>query len=181
MQQHRSPKRPGLRPGRSALALLLALPLLAGCIYSFTGGGLPGHIRRVYIEAFDNDTPYQTLTSDLLRDMQNRLPGSLGVRLATQQNADAIVRGRIRSADEQTTNFNPTPDPTGRIQRLEARVHVNFDAEIYDVREDRVLWRANGITAIGNFDPGRETVEAARRKALEEVVQKLVEGAQSQW
>jgi hypothetical protein len=176
-----SPTRPGRRRGRSALALLLALPLLAGCLYSFTGGGLPSHIRRVYIEPFDNDTPYQTLTSDLLRDMQDRLPGNLGVRLATQQNADAVIRGRIRSADEQTTNFDPRPDASGRIERLEARVHISFDAEIYDVREDRVLWRGNGITAIGNFDPGRETVEAGRRKALEEVVQKLVEGAQSQW
>lgn len=173
--------RPGLRRGRSALALLLALPLLAGCLYSFTGGGLPAHIRRVYIEPFENDTPYQTLTSDLLRSMQDRLPGNLGVRLATQQNADAVIRGRIRSADEQTTNFDPTPDAGGRIQRLEARVHINFDAEIYDIREDRVLWRGNSITAIGNFDPGRETVEAARRKALDEVVQKMVEGAQSQW
>jgi hypothetical protein len=177
----RSTRRSGALRGRSALALLLALPLLSGCMYSFVGGGLPTHVRRVYIEPFDNDTPYQTLTADLLRSMQDRLPGNLGVRLASQQNADAIVRGRIRSADEQTTNFNPTPDPSGRIQRLEARVHISFDAEIYDVREDRVLWRGNGITAIGNFEPGREDVEAGRRKALEEVVQKLVEGAQSQW
>jgi hypothetical protein len=150
-------------------------------MYSFAGGGLPGHVRRVYVEAFENDTPYQTLTTDLLRTMQDRLPGSLGVRLAAQQNADAIIRGRIRSADEQTTNFNPSPDAAGRIQRLEARVHVSFDAEIYDVREDRVLWRASGLTAIGNFDPTREDVEAGRRKALDEVVQKMVEGAQSQW
>ena len=150
-------------------------------MYSFTGGGLPGHVRRVYIEPFDNDTPYQTLTSDLLRTMQERLPGNLGVRLSSQQTADAIIRGRIRSADEQTTNFSPTPDPTGRIQRLEARVQVSFDAEIYDVRNDAVLWRGNGITAVGNFDPVRETVDLGRRKALDEVVQKLVEGAQSQW
>lgn len=150
-------------------------------MYRFAGGGLPAHVRRVYVEAFENDTPYQTLTTDLLRTMQERLPGSLGVRLSAQQGADAVIRGRIRSADEQTTNFNPSPDAAGRIQRLEARVHVSFDAEIYDVREDRVLWRANGLTAIGNFDPARETVEAGRRKALDEVVQKMVEGAQSQW
>jgi hypothetical protein len=150
-------------------------------MYGFAGGGLPSHVRRLYIEPFDNDTPYQTLSADLLRSMQERLPGGLGVRLASQQTADAIVRGRLRSAEEQTTNFNPGPDPTGRIQRLEARVQVSFDAEIFDVRENRVLWRGNGITAIGNFDPGRETVEIGRRKALDEVIQKLIEGAQSQW
>jgi hypothetical protein len=150
-------------------------------MYGFTGGGLPSHVRRVYIEPFENDTPYQTLTADLQRNLQERLPGNLGVRLAALQTADAIVRGRLRSADEQTTNFNPTPDASGRIERLEARVQISFDAEIYDVRNDRVLWRGSGITAIGNFDPNRESVEIGRRKALEEVVIKLVEGAQSQW
>lgn len=176
-----SMKRPGPRRARKAALLALLLPLLAGCMYSFVGGGLPAHVRRVYIEPFDNETPYQTLTSDLLREMQDRLPGNLGIRLASQQTADAIVRGTIRSAEEQTTNFNPTPDPTGRITRNEARVQITFDAEIYDVRQDTVLWVGNSVTAVGLFDPNREDVDDGRRKALEEVVQKLIEGAQSQW
>ena len=176
------PKRPGLRRARKpALLALLLLPLLTGCMYSFVGGGLPSHVRRVFIEPFENETPYQTLTSDLLREMQDQLPGNLGVRLASQQTADAIVRGTIRSAEEQTTNFNPTPDPSGRITRNEARVQITFDAEIYDVRNDTTLWVGNGVTATGLFDPNREDVDDGRRKALEEVVQKLIEGAQSQW
>lgn len=174
-------KTPGVRRARNAAGALLLLSLLAGCMYGFVGGGLPSNIRRVYIQPFDNETPYQTLTSDLLREMQERLPGSLGVRLASEQTADAYVRGTIRSAEEQTTNFDPQPDATGRISRLEARVQISFDAEIYDVRNDQVLWRGNGITAIGNFEPGREDVDDGRRKALMQVVQKLIEGAQSQW
>ncbi|HEV3051467.1 MAG TPA: LPS assembly lipoprotein LptE [Longimicrobium sp.] len=174
-------KRPGARRARNAAGGLLLLSLLAGCMYSFVGGGLPSHVRRVYIQPFENETPYQTLTSDLLREMQEKLPGSLGVRLASEQTADAVVRGTLKSAEEQTTNFDPQPDPTGRISRLEARVQISFDAEIYDVRNDKVLWRGNGITAIGNFEPGREDVDDGRAKALQQVVQKLIEGAQSQW
>lgn len=174
-------KTPGARRARSLALVLLAAALPAGCMYGFTGGGLPSHVNRVYIQPFDNETPYQNLTSDLLRQMQDRLPGSLGVRLSSEQTADAIVRGTLRSAEEQTTNFDPQPDPTGRIQRLEARVQVSFDAEIFDVRNDKVLWRGQGLTAIGNFEPGREDVDDGRAKALELVVQKIVEGAQSQW
>jgi len=174
-------KRPGLRRARSLALLALVLPALSGCMYGFTGGGLPSHVRRVYIETFENETAYQTLSSDLLREMQARLPGSLGVRLSSQQTADAIVRGTIRSAEEQTTNFDATPDETGRITRNEARVQISFDAEIYDVRNDAVLWTGQGVTAIGFFEPGREDVDDGRRKALEEVVLKLIEGAQSQW
>jgi hypothetical protein len=161
--------------------MALVLPSLSGCMYSFSGGGLPSHVRRVYIEAFENETPYQTLTSDLLREMQDRLPGRLGVRLSSEQSADAIVRGTLKSAEEQTTNFDATPDATGRITRNEARVQISFDAEIYDVRNDVVLWRGQSVTAVGLFEPGREDVDDGRQKALEEVVIKLIEGAQSQW
>lgn len=174
-------KRPGLRRARSLALMALVLPSLSGCMYSFSGGGLPSHVRRVYIEAFENETPYQTLTSDLLREMQDRLPGRLGVRLSSEQSADAIVRGTLKSAEEQTTNFDATPDATGRITRNEARVQISFDAEIYDVRNDVVLWRGQSVTAVGLFEPGREDVDDGRQKALEEVVIKLIEGAQSQW
>jgi hypothetical protein len=178
---HPFPSRPGLRRARSLALLVLLLPSLSGCMYSFSGGGLPSHVRRVYIEAFENETAYQTLTSDLLRALQNDLPGRLGVRLSSQQAADAIVRGTLKSAEEQTTNFNPSPDAGGRIERNEARVQISFDAEIYDVRNDKVLWRGQSITAIGLFDPQREDVDDGRQKALAEVVIKLIEGAQSQW
>ena len=172
------PRIPGARRAPSLVALALLPLLVAACMYGFTGGGLPPHVRRVYIEPFENNTAYQTLTADLLREMQDQLPGSLGIRLASQQTADAIVRGTIKSAEEQTTNFNPTPDASGRITRNEARVQISFDAEIYDVRNDVVLWTGRGVTAIGLFAPGREDVDDGRQKALEEVVNKLIEGAQ---
>lgn len=177
-------KRPGSSPARSLArlaALALLLPALSGCMYSFAGGGLPAHVRRVYIQPFENETPYQTLTSDLLRELQDRLPGALGVRLSSEQAADAIIRGTLRSAEEQTTNFSPTADPTGRIERNEARVQITFGAEIYDVREDKLLWQGQSITAIGLFNPESQDVDDGRREALEEVAIKIVEGAQSQW
>jgi outer membrane lipopolysaccharide assembly protein LptE/RlpB len=175
------PKKPGRRRVRDAVVLTALLGLLSGCNYSFTGGGLPQHIRRVYIEPFENNTPYPGLESILLRELQDRFPGSLGVRLASQSNADAVVRGKLNSAEEQTTNINPNTDASGRIGRLEAQVQVSFDAEIYDVQNDAVLWRGNGITSLGTFTPPGEDVEDGRRKALQQAVQRLIEGAQSQW
>jgi hypothetical protein len=172
------PKIPGIHPARAASAAALAF-VLAGCMYGFVGGGLPGHVRRVYVEPFENATPYQVLTTDLLQLLQDQFPGRLGVRLAPQQSADAIVRGRLISIDETTTNIAPGQQPGGRVQPLQRQVQIRFEAEIYDMVEDRVLWRGTGQSAIGHYDGVR--VEEGRRKALEDVVNKMVQGAQSQW
>lgn len=148
-------------------------------MYGFTGGGLPASIRTMFVEPWDNTTAYPILATDVQLELQTRLPRQLGVRLAPQASADAIVRGRLTGYNETTVNVNPnTPD--GQVQALERRVEITFESEIYDVKENRVLWRGNGINAIGVYQQS-ETVEAGRRRAIEQLIQKVVEGAQSQW
>jgi hypothetical protein len=133
------------------------------------------------VDLFDNTTPYDVLRSDVQRQLQDQLPRNLGLRLAPQQTADAIVRGKLTGYDEAVTNFDPNA-PGGRINSNQTRVQITFDAEIYDVKADRVLWQGNSISAVGLFSRDRgETVEVGRRKALEDLVQKLIQGAQSQW
>src|SRR3954453_10976803 len=163
------PMTSGARRARAASALLAIALLASGCIYKFTGGGLPSNIRTVYIDLWDNTTPYDILRSDVQRQLQTELPRNLGVRLAPQQTADAIIRGKLSGYDEAVTNIDPNT-PGGRITSNATQVRITFDAEIYDVKNDRVLWQGNGISALGLFSRERgETVEVGRRKALEQL------------
>ncbi|HET6762894.1 MAG TPA: LPS assembly lipoprotein LptE [Longimicrobiaceae bacterium] len=173
-------KTPGLRLARSASAALAAALLLTGCIYHFTGGGLPSHVRTVFIEQFENDTPYGTLPTDAQRELQESLRRNLGLRLASRENADAVLRGHIRDYREVQANVRPGQE--GRIDVNLSEVQIVFDAEIYDVKQDRSLWRGSSVNAIGQYNPARnETVDVARSKAIHEMAQKVIEGAQSQW
>lgn len=176
----RFPKTPGLRRARAASALLAAGLVLAGCMYNFTGGGLPANIRTVYVELWENSTPYEFLRTDVQQQLQNELPRRLGVRLAPQATADAVIRGKLASYDEVPVNVDPN-SRDGRITVQQRRVQITFDAEIYDVKNDKVLWAGNSISAVGNYNPTSESVDRARERAREELIQKVVQGAQSQW
>ena len=80
----------------------------------------------------------------------------------------AIVRGKLTNYDEQVTNFDPNT-PGGRITTNQTRVQITFDAEIFDVKGDKVIWQQGGISAIGLFSRERgETADVGRRKAMEE-------------
>jgi hypothetical protein len=69
---------------------------LGGCIYGFAGGTLP-NVKTVAILPFENDTSEPALTQEVSEAVRQALEGRLGLRVATEQKADALVRGRVAS------------------------------------------------------------------------------------
>jgi hypothetical protein len=164
------------------LAISLLLLAASSCRYSFVGGGLPSHVRTVAVLAFENETSQPLLETDIQRALQVELPRSLGVRIADESVADAVVRGTVSSYEEVVSSVRPT---SGASQNTEVpvaqrQVRIVFNAEIYDMREDQVLWRAQGQSVLGSFGDN-ESQDAGRQRAIEEIVTRFVEGAQSQW
>lgn len=177
--QHRSLKTSGARAVRRGSAFVLLLSL-AGCIYGFTGGGLPSHIRTVAVLPFENQTPQPLLGAEVEQVLQTQIPRDLGVRIVNEQVADAVVRGQITRYTETEPSVRPS-EGQDRIDVVQRQVQISYEAEIYDVVEDRVLWKTTGQTVLGNYNPDSETVQDAVASAIEELVRKVIEGAQSQW
>ena len=165
---------------RLASFLSLLTLVLAGCSYSFTGGGLPRHIRTIAIVPFENTTAQAGLSTELHLQMQQRLPRDLGVRLADESIADAVVRGRILSFDEPPVVTRPAA--TGeRLDVVQAQVRISVEAVIYDLRENRPLWSSRSLSVIGNYSPDQEQIATGQARAVEDIVRRVIEGAQSQW
>lgn len=156
------------------------LVLLGGCMYSLVQGGLPSHIRTVAVLPFDNSTPDAVLSTQVQQLLQARLPGELGVRLAAADNADALIRGRIVAIEEPPPTAQATPGRTG-VEIVEREVRVVAETEIYDVRENRPIFRSSSLTGIGRYRPGAESSDIARTRAIAELARLIVQGAQSQW
>lgn len=162
-------------------SILLVFLLLNGCLYSLTGGGLPGHIDTIAVEQFENTTSQPLIESELETRLQQEVPRNLGVQLAAPDAADAIVRGRITGYDELAASVRPSRDPSDRIPVVQRQVRITYEAEIYDLREDRPLWQARAQSVVANFQPDSESPEVGRTRAIQEVVRQVIEGAQSQW
>ncbi len=163
------------------LAVLALAPLLAsGCMYSFVGGGLPAHVRTIAIVPFDNDTPMPLIEADLERALRDRIPRDLGVRVAAEDVADAVLRGRITGYDEPRPGLQRRPGAQG-VEVVQQRIRVSFEAEIYDQVRDRPIWTGRAVTAEGEYAPDREDSSAGRERAVRDIVRLIVDGAQSDW
>ena len=163
-----------LRFGAGAVSTLALT--LSGCLYGFAGGGLP-NIRTVAILPFDNQTAEPALTKEVNDAVLEAFQGRLGLRLAGESNADAVVRGKVIRYDPDMPAAYRVGQ--GRTDVTQRQVQITIDVEILDQREGKTLWQRQGLSEIGDYAPPQEA--AGRKIALEKLVNDLVDGAQSQW
>jgi hypothetical protein len=166
---------------RHASLLVAAALLLGGCMYSFTGGGLPRHIRTMAIVPFDNSTSEAGLSSDIYTELLAALPRRLNVRVVDERAADAVLRGRVVSVSERPPVIRPA-QPGQPLTPISAQVDVTVQVEIFDVREGRPIWQNSSLVVTGEFSPeGNQTRMDGQRRAIERLADRILEGAQSQW
>ena len=157
--------------------LSLSAISLGGC-YGFAGGGLPPAIKTVAVLPFDNQTPEPTLTQEISQAVREAVERRLGLRQSAEAQADAVVRGSI-------TRYEPdlpvayTGDDSSRVTVTRRQVQITLSVEILDQKQGKPIWQRNGLVVRGDYQTGQEA--EGRRKALDDLVVNIVEGAQSQW
>ena len=164
--------------GVRSLFFVLLLSLAAcGFPYGFAGGGLPAHVRTMAVLPFENETASAELQRELHEALRQRLRERLGVRDASEAQADAVVRGTIRAYDVDV----PVAYAADATQSVSARrrLQITVDVAIVDQTTGRTLLQRNSLSGQGDY---AERAEAeGRRAAITKLVNDIVEGAQSQW
>jgi hypothetical protein len=168
---------------RRVSLIAAAALLLSGCwMYSFTGGGLPRHIRTIAIVPFDNTTAEAGLSSDIYAQLLAQLPRRLNVRVVDERVADAVVRGRVISVSERPPVVRPGQQQNDQFTTITAQVDLTVEVEIFDIRESRPIWQNSSLVVSGEFSPeGNQTRMDGQRVAIERLADRILEGAQSQW
>ena len=180
MRWNRFPRRSG-RPGPERWLIPLLALGVAGCNYGFEGGGFPAHIQTIYIEPFDNRTPAFELEQQLFARLLEELPSKLGLRPAGEGSADAVLRGEILRYDDVAQNYRPGSgqQPVGDV--LSHEVQIGIAAELVDVRDNVIRWETRSLVGRGSYRPDTETDEVGQREAIQNLIEQILNGAQSQW
>lgn len=155
----------------------LVLLSLAGCMYSFAGGGLPPNIGTMAIAPFDNQTTSPDLQKELYDQMHAELQKRLGVRDAPRERADALAHGTIVSYDADIpVSFSANPQQAVTARR---RLQVTIEVEIIDQSNGHVLYQNKSLREEADY---AERAEGdGRKQAIAKLVQKVIEGVQSNW
>lgn len=175
----RKPDRLRRTPGLVLLLLCASALPLGGCLYSFTGGGLPPAIKTVAVLPFDNLTPEPTLTQEITKAVREAMESRLGLRAAGEAQADAIVRGSISRYDPDVPIAFTGQTSTNETTVTKRMVQITVSIQIFDQKQNKMLWERQAMMVQGEYDPNQEA--KGRKLALEKLINDIVDGAQSQW
>jgi hypothetical protein len=150
-------------------------------MYSFqAGAGFPDYVKTVAIIPFDNDTNRPELTDELFQALLQDFPRSQGLQLAGEDVADAVIYGTITRYSLSTPSYRPGA-PGQNPEVLQRQVSITMEVQIVNQVDNEVLWENRSVTAQGQFLEDSETEDAGRAMAIELLVQRVIDGAQSNW
>lgn len=157
---------------------------LCGCSLGFAGGGLPATIRTVAIAPCDNVTSEPSLAQLVGESIRQAMQSRLGLRGATEQNADAVVRCKVTRYDPDQPlaiqSSQATAGVANRVDVTRRQVELSVDITVIDQHTSKTLWDGRSQVVTGDYPAGGSETQG-QQKALAQLVNKVITGVQQNW
>lgn len=156
------------------IACLLVSLLVSGCgVYSFTPRG-KSDIKSVAVERFDNETAEYGLEDQVTDQIVDALIADGTLKVVALEQADAVLSGILTNYDRKPAGF----DENDQVENY--RVTIGFDIVLKKVADDSEIWKEK-ISQNGVYDIDTETEDVGRQKAVELLVQEIINKTTKSW
>jgi len=120
------------------------------------------------------------LTDEIFNLLLREFPRSQGLQPAGEDVADAVVRGTITRYAVSTPSYRAGAG--GQVPTvLQRQVSLTVEVQIINLVDNEILWESTAVTVQGEYLEESETEDVGRNLAIELLVQRIVDGAQSNW
>lgn len=111
---------------KKVLLLVLVIACM-GCSYKFNGASIPPAMKTINIRFFENNAALvvPTLSQNFTEDLKERVRTQSRLSI-TQNDADAVIEGRITGYDIKPIAFTDNTAPTAGANRLTITVFVKY-------------------------------------------------------
>jgi hypothetical protein len=125
-----------------------------------------------------NNTSRFELTQQLTQGLMDAVRGRLGAQLGSQDGADAVIHADLTNYTDQAVSLQGQQSAGAKV--FQRRVTISASVQIVDLHKNRTIWSST-VSGTGEYAPDQESDQQAIKLALDNLIQKIVDGAQSQW
>ncbi|KMQ51764.1 hypothetical protein CHISP_1260 [Chitinispirillum alkaliphilum] len=162
----------------SLITALFLSTLIIGCgVYSFSGSTLPGHLKSVNIPLFANSTLEPGIAEILTQELDRDILRSNLLRIVND-NGDATITGTITSYSNRPYTYTSPEERQVDVEQY--RVVISADVKFYDNIRQQALFEGV-VNGEGVYDFSKETEELGKQRAIEEMVEKIMQNSVQSW
>jgi len=154
----------------------IAVVLCITCGYK-AGSLLPGHIKKIYIPTFENETTRYGIEQDLTSLLVEAFTNDNRLSVVSEGEADAMLRGVIVGYQKGALTFD-------RAQTVdEFKIEITVSVEFEDLREGKILWKEDEFRAWESYTAGEDEggEDEALRAAIETLAGDMVSRTLEGW
>lgn len=161
----------------------MAFVAVAGCSYKFNGASIPPAMKTLNVRFFENTAPLvvPTLAQTFTEDLKERIRTQSRLSI-TQNEADAIMEGRITGYDIKPVAFTDNRQPTAGANRLTITVSVKYTNNL-DTGKVKTSFEET-FSAFTEF-PASQNLQSQEQALIKKVTTQLTENifnrAFAQW
>jgi len=119
-----------------------------GCGYRLVGQGisLPDYYRSMAIPVFENQTPQQEIAQVITIAVIDAISQRGGLSVMTEEQANAVLRGKITSYREQPQNIS-----SGYLAQS-YRIFITASVQLIDQKSGDIFWQDNKMFFSQDYD-----------------------------
>jgi hypothetical protein len=162
-----------MRFPRNLSLVWLAAFFLAGC-YSFSGSTLPSHLRTIQIHPVENRTLEAALPDRVTQGLRDGFRSRTNLR-QVNQNGNSELFGTL-------LQYSHTPQSTAGSSVTTWRVDLLVKVLFVDRVRGDTLYNNSQVPGYGAYTPDKgETEETGRTRAIQNLVQAIVDNTALAW
>ena len=160
---------------RAGVFIILSAAMIVSCgIYTFSPSAL-GDIKSIAIPLFDDQTTEGGLREKLTDELSRAFVADNTVKVVREQQADGIMRGVVVSYARDPYTYTSGEVVSEYICR------IGIDLQFMSRRSNKLIWEEKGMTNWGTYDAVTESVDIGKSRAIEKLVQDIVNKTVKGW
>ena len=159
------------------LLFLLCVSFVGCGVYTFSGSTLPSHLKTVDIPLFTNQSLQPGVAEDITAKLNSKVQED-NLLKPVSQNSDATIIGKVLSYDNRPYTYGSKS--VRNVDVSSYSVKISVEVEFLDNKKDKTIYKGV-ITEEGIYDFEGETEEVGKERAVEKIIDKIMQNSVQSW
>lgn len=158
--------------------LFLLCISFVGCgVYTFSGSTLPSHLKTVDIPLFINQSLQPGVAEEITAELNKNVQEN-NLLKPVSQNSDATIQGKVLSYDNRPYTYGSKS--VRNVDVSSYSVKISIEVDFLDNVKDKTIYKGT-ITEEGIYDFNDETEEDGKKRAIERIIDKIMQNSVQSW